>query len=64
MPKMTGVELAKRLGAQRPGLPIILYTGYAERLNDEQIRRAGIRALVTKPIDTGAFFRLVREVMQ
>jgi len=64
MPKMTGVELAQRLTAQHRGLPIILYTGYAERLTETQTRRAGIRALVTKPIDTGAFFKLVQETLQ
>ena len=30
MPKMTGSELAKRILARRPDLPIILATGYAE----------------------------------
>ena len=64
MPKMTGIELAQRLTAQNHGLPVILYTGYAERLTEAQTRRAGIHALVTKPIDTGAFFRLVQEALQ
>jgi PAS domain S-box-containing protein len=30
MPKMTGVELAGRVAAERPNLPILLATGYAE----------------------------------
>jgi len=30
MPKMTGVQLARRVAAERPDLPIILATGYAE----------------------------------
>lgn len=30
MPKMTGTDLAKSIRARRPGLPIILATGYAE----------------------------------
>ncbi|MDO8981929.1 MAG: PAS domain S-box protein [Afipia sp.] len=30
MPKMTGVQLAAAIKAERPGLPIILATGYAE----------------------------------
>jgi two-component system cell cycle sensor histidine kinase/response regulator CckA len=64
MPKMTGIELAQRLTARHHGLPVILYTGYAERLTEAQTRRAGIHALVTKPIDTGAFFRLVQETLQ
>ena len=30
MPKMTGIELAKKIAARHPGTPIILATGYAE----------------------------------
>ena len=30
MPKMTGTELAKKIAARRPHLPIVLATGYAE----------------------------------
>ncbi|CAM5775498.1 histidine kinase [Labrys miyagiensis] len=30
MPRMTGVQLAREIAAARPGLPIILATGYAE----------------------------------
>jgi CheY-like chemotaxis protein len=30
MPRMTGVKLAEAILAERPGLPIILATGYAE----------------------------------
>jgi PAS domain S-box-containing protein len=30
MPKMTGVDLAKEVARRRPGLPIILATGYAD----------------------------------
>jgi CheY-like chemotaxis protein/two-component sensor histidine kinase len=30
MPKMTGVQLASAIKAERPGIPIILATGYAE----------------------------------
>jgi|FEC22Drversion2_1045045.scaffolds.fasta_scaffold00396_9 PAS domain S-box-containing protein len=30
MPRMTGVELAAAIAAQRPGMPVILATGYAE----------------------------------
>ncbi|MGE5240260.1 MAG: PAS domain S-box protein, partial [Bacteroidota bacterium] len=64
MPKMTGLELARRLAQIRPELPVVLYTGYSERLTEELTRSAGIRALVTKPIDIAAFFTLVREIMK
>ena len=64
MPKVTGLELARRLMGLRPDLPVILYTGYTERLTEEQTRTAGIRALVTKPVDIAAFFTLVRGIMK
>ncbi len=64
MPKITGIELAQRLLARRPELPVILYTGYTERLTEEQTRRSGIRALVTKPVDIAAFFILVRDILK
>jgi PAS domain S-box-containing protein len=64
MPKMTGIELTQRLLTRRPGLPVILYTGYTERLTEEQTRRSGIRALVTKPVDIAAFFGLVRDILK
>ena len=34
MPKMTGSDLAKKIMARRPGMPIILATGYAELPTD------------------------------
>jgi PAS domain S-box-containing protein len=51
MPKMTGLELARRLIAQRPGLPVILYTGYAEGISEAQLAASGVRALMRKPIE-------------
>ncbi|BAU50180.1 histidine kinase [Sulfurifustis variabilis] len=64
MPKLTGLELARALSALRPGLPVLLYTGYAERLTEEQTRAAGVRALVRKPIDTRQFFVLLEEYLR
>ncbi len=51
MPGMTGIELAERLQACRPGLPVILVTGYGEPMP------GGLPAtamLLTKPIDVEA----------
>ncbi|MGW8269285.1 MAG: PAS domain-containing hybrid sensor histidine kinase/response regulator [Burkholderiales bacterium] len=51
MPKMTGLELARRLIARRPGLPVILYTGYAEGISEAQLAASGVRVLMRKPIE-------------
>jgi PAS domain S-box-containing protein len=64
MPRLTGLDLARTLLTRRPELPVILYTGYAERLTEAQTRGSGIRAFVTKPIDIGAFFTLVEGLLK
>jgi PAS domain S-box-containing protein len=51
MPKMTGLELARRLRARRPDLPVILYTGYAEGISEAQLAASGVRVLMRKPIE-------------
>jgi PAS domain S-box-containing protein len=63
MPRMTGVELAKQLLAVRPDLTVILYTGDGESLPEEQVRLAGIRALVKKPVDTERLYTLIYELL-
>jgi PAS domain S-box-containing protein len=49
MPGMTGITLAGKLQQIRPDLPVILMTGYSQRLTAEKIEEAGIRQLLTKP---------------
>lgn len=51
MPGLSGHQLAHAMLNQRPGLPVILCTGYPEKI--EQIRRAvpGIRHVFEKPVD-------------
>ena len=50
MPNMTGIELAKAILAIRPGIPVIICTGFSEKVTAEKIERVGIKALLTKPI--------------
>jgi PAS domain S-box-containing protein len=64
MPRLTGLDLARTLLTLRPDLPVILYTGYAERLTEAQTRGCGIRAFITKPIDIGAFFTLIEGILK
>jgi PAS domain S-box-containing protein len=51
MPEMKGVALAKKLLKLRPGLPIILYTGYSDSASEEVVKAAGIRTLLFKPVE-------------
>jgi PAS domain S-box-containing protein len=60
MPRLTGVELARRLTGVRPDLPVILYTGYSDAVNDEAMARSGICALLRKPVDADRLLALLR----
>ena len=64
MPGMTGEELALRVLALRPGLPVILTTGFSERINEAQARRIGIRKFLYKPIVRENLATALREVVQ
>ena len=50
MPKTTGLELADKILQIRPGLPVVLCTGFGVSMNEEQIVRRGVRNFILKPI--------------
>lgn len=50
MPSVTGIELATRMCAIRSDLPVILCTGFADTVTRDATYRAGIRAVLSKPI--------------
>jgi CheY-like chemotaxis protein len=49
MPGMSGLQLADRLRQLRPGLPILLMSGYAAPLNPARLESAGVSRLLVKP---------------
>ncbi len=50
MPDLNGLELARRLHALRPGLPLILTSGSSGPPDEESRHAAGIGKLIEKPI--------------
>jgi PAS domain S-box-containing protein len=63
MPHLNGMQLAKKLIAVRPDLPIILCTGFSERTNITKIEASGIRGLLMKPVGMTDLAHKVREVL-
>jgi PAS domain S-box-containing protein len=63
MPHMTGLELTKHLFAIRPGVPVILCTGFSELINEEKAQALGIRKFLTKPIPIIDMATAIREVL-
>lgn len=55
MPGMTGLELSTRLRAVRPGVPILMVSGSLGTLDPLSIESAGVRHVLSKPLDVSAF---------
>ena len=49
MPHMVGTRLAEEAMKIHKGLPVVLCTGYSDRIDERSILGLGIRELVTKP---------------
>ena len=63
MPGMTGLALAGRAAALRPGLPVLLYTGFGEGLDATDLTRSGVRTLLRKPVDRAMLRAALREAL-
>jgi len=63
MPRMDGVQLAARLAAVRPSLPVVLITGNRMSVPASVMRAAGVRAVVDKPFQIRELSQAVRAAL-
>ena len=54
MPGADRASLARQAQRQRPGLPVLLYTGNAFDIDEQELADSGVTRLLRKPIDTAA----------
>lgn len=63
MPHMTGSKLVKEVLYIRPDIPIILCTGYSEKISEEKAKELGIKTFALKPLAKSDFAVTVRKVL-
>jgi len=63
MPGMTGMELTRALVARRAGVPVVLYSGRSDLLDPRSATAAGVRRVLSKPVDTAALQAALREFL-
>jgi CheY-like chemotaxis protein len=63
MPHINGVDLAQSAASLRPGMPILLLTGFVEELPEEALRQAGITGVLRKPVTIGELAEAVRRAL-
>ena len=64
MPDMPGDLLASSVLAIRPDIPVILCTGFSEKIDGDRARNIGIRCYMEKPIDKRRLARAVRRALE
>ena len=62
MPNMTGDQLAKEIISIRPDIPIVILTGFSERMNREKAEAIGIKAMLMKPVAMKEMAQAIRKV--
>jgi len=63
MPKMTGDQLVQEILKIQPDMPIILNTGFNEKIDEEKAKQIGIRQYIEKPFNMGLLANVVRDVL-
>jgi len=63
MPNISGTELAIMMKEIRPGLRVIIITGYADNLSDESLAQSGISEVILKPMILDDFSKIIRRVL-
>ena len=64
MPKMVGDKLTKEILAIRPDMPVIICTGYSERISADNAEALGARKYIEKPIEIRELAASLREVLE
>jgi CheY-like chemotaxis protein len=63
MPLMTGDTLAMEMIKIRNDIPIILCTGYNNKISPERARQIGIKAFAHKPVLKADIANVIRRVL-
>jgi CheY-like chemotaxis protein len=64
MPKLTGIDLAREVKIIRPDMPIILCTGYAERVSQGMAKELGIQEVIIKPFKLQQLGQILNKILE
>ena len=63
MPDISGDKLSSKINSIRPGIPVLLCTGFSETMSEEKAASLGIKGFLLKPIVMKDFSYKIREVL-
>ena len=63
LPKVDGITLCEKLRTLKPGIPLILASGYPTKEFRERINTLGPQAFLSKPYNTADILQTVRKTL-
>ncbi|MHC1729690.1 MAG: PAS domain S-box protein [Syntrophobacteraceae bacterium] len=63
MPHLRGTDLAREIRKIRPGMPVILCTGFSQRMDLEKAKSAGVQEIVFKPATATELASAIRRAL-
>lgn len=63
MPVMEGTELAQKILEIRPEIPIIICSGFSEKIDHEKIKKFNIKSYIDKPVLIDVLASKVRDIL-
>jgi PAS domain S-box-containing protein len=64
MPELTGTQLAREIGALRPGIPVILTSGHGGDDLAQRATLAGVREILRKPLQKSVLAEALARVLE
>ncbi len=64
MPNQTGDMLAQRLHKIRKDIPVIVMTGFIDKVNVKEMKSLGISEIIAKPISPGELSHIIKRCMR
>ncbi|MFO7886120.1 MAG: PAS domain-containing protein [Desulfobacteraceae bacterium] len=63
MPVITGDQLAEAVMSIRPDIPVIIISGFSERMNEETSEALGVKGYLKKPVLQSDMAHMIRKVL-
>lgn len=64
MPTLTGLELTKRIIKIRPDIPVVLCTGFSNKVDEATAKLAGVREFAFKPVTKNMLVKILNNVLK
>ncbi len=63
MPHMSGEMLSRGIMQIRPEIPIIMCTGFSEKIDEERARSIGLKEFILKPVKFDDLAKIIRNIL-